>query len=57
MKEDPDEYKSLNVGQREILQLLFDKVRINKEENERARHELKECIETHTVQNKGMKEA
>ena len=42
---DPDEYKSFNVAQRQILQQLFEKMRKNKEDNERARYELKETIE------------
>ena len=42
---DPDEYKSLNVAQRQILQQLFDKMRTNQEANEKARRELKETKE------------
>ena len=42
---DPDEYKSFNVGQRQILQQLFEKMRRNQEENERARRELKDTKE------------
>ena len=44
---DPDEYKSMNVAQRQILQQLFEKMRRNQEENERARRELKETKESY----------
>ena len=42
---DPDNYKSFNVAQRQVLQQLFVKMRKNQEENERARRELKETKE------------
>lgn len=40
--DDPDEYKSFNVAQRQILTMLFAKMRQNQEENENARRTLKE---------------
>lgn len=41
---DPDDYKSFNASQREILQSLFAKMRQNREENEAARKDLKDTI-------------
>ena len=42
---DPDEYKSFNVAQRQILTQLFEKMRKNQEENTRIRRELKDTID------------
>ncbi len=39
---DPDDFKSFNVDQRQILIALFEKMRINKEANNKIRRELKE---------------
>jgi hypothetical protein len=41
---DPDEYKSFNVAQRQILQQLFEKMRKNQAENNDARRELLDTI-------------
>ena len=39
---DPDEFKSFNIAQRQILQALFEKMQVNKEENDQIRRELKD---------------
>ena len=48
---DPDEYKSFNVAQREILQQLFAKMRRNKDENDAARNDLKDTVSAKEKQN------
>ena len=42
---DPDDYKSLNVQQRQILIGLFDKMKKNREANDFARKDLHETLE------------
>lgn len=37
---DPDEYKSFNVAERQILQMLFQKVRKNQEMNNKVREDV-----------------
>lgn len=37
---DPDEYKSFNVAERQILQMLFQKVRKNQEINNKVREDV-----------------
>ena len=42
---DPDDYKSFNVAQRQILQALFEKMQKNKKENDDVRRNVKETKE------------